>query len=340
MHVAALYRYSTRRDTQVRGDRARGHDRLSRGTYSVSSLPEALPCHKYDDFYTHQADVWGNVIVRDEAEFQRWAAYCRPSSREEALENGGCVIFRPAPSKEKLAVPEETQYFYITAVDDVVYGRAAYVSADTASSSGVSAGEHEGPVVWLTWMRRRRRGGMSRRVLLMRASATVLNNMLWTTVPSIFFFSFLRGTFLCVELNPCLSLPLIKAHKSYALFSSFVCFVSISLHTWSDAAYLLILLFFFSCGLMVFYRWQCRRLVVKMAGNNVYNLTHPSAAVYLLPFFFFFRFCQKKKKTEFVVLVSVTPFFRLCFFFFLSLLFLQHWVDSTAALFIKLIIRT
>ncbi|KAL7698293.1 hypothetical protein N2W54_002101 [Lotmaria passim] len=147
MHVAALYRYSTRRDTQVRGDRARGHDRLSRGTYSVSSLPEALPCHKYDDFYTHQADVWGNVIVRDEAEFQRWAAYCRPSSREEALENGGCVIFRPAPSKEKLAVPEETQYFYITAVDDVVYGRAAYVSADTASSSGVSAGEHEGPVV-------------------------------------------------------------------------------------------------------------------------------------------------------------------------------------------------
>ena len=136
MHVAALYRYSTRRDTQVRGDRARGHDRLSRGTYSVSSLPEALPCHKYDDFYTHQADVWGNVIVRDEAEFQRWAAYCRPSSREEALENGGCVIFRPAPSKEKLAVPEETQYFYITAVDDVVYGRAAYVSADTVYLRG------------------------------------------------------------------------------------------------------------------------------------------------------------------------------------------------------------
>ena len=81
-------------------------------------------------------------------------------------------------------------------------------------------------------------------MLLMRASATVLNNMLWTTVPSIFFFSFLRGTFLCVELNPCLSLPLIKAHKSYALFFSFVCFVSISLHTWNDAAYLLILFFF------------------------------------------------------------------------------------------------
>lgn len=39
MHVAALYRYSTCRDLQVRGDRARGHDRLSRGTYSVSSPP-------------------------------------------------------------------------------------------------------------------------------------------------------------------------------------------------------------------------------------------------------------------------------------------------------------
>jgi hypothetical protein len=137
MHVAALYRYSTRRNTLERSDRAAAHGEPTRGHYTAETLPEALPCHKSDRVFSSDAEVWGNVLVKDEAELQRWVEFCRPTSREVAEAQGCCVIFQPSATTSPHATAVEPQYYCITATDDVVYGRAAYVardeSLDTAS---------------------------------------------------------------------------------------------------------------------------------------------------------------------------------------------------------------
>ncbi|KPA74401.1 hypothetical protein ABB37_09105 [Leptomonas pyrrhocoris] len=150
MHVAALYRYSTRRNTQERSERARELQDAARGTFTVASLPEALPCHHFDARFPQGADVWGNILLRDETELREWVRYCRPSSREEAEKNGGCVIFQPATSRSEAAASTGApRYYCITATDDTVYGRAAYfsesVSAITDRAEVANAVPREAP---------------------------------------------------------------------------------------------------------------------------------------------------------------------------------------------------
>lgn len=132
MHLAAMYRYSARQNAMSQGESVEGneHGRRSRRrqhTAAASDVPEALPCHRFDGLFPSDADVWGNIVVTDETELRRWVKFCMPTSREDVeARGGGCVIYRPPAAAQEAR--EGPQYFTMTAPDDTLYGRAAYLS--------------------------------------------------------------------------------------------------------------------------------------------------------------------------------------------------------------------
>lgn len=138
MHFAARYGLAARQNAMSQWERASDANQLLRrrgGSALATSLfgdvPEALPCRRYDNLFADDADIWGNIVVKDETELQRWVKFCVPTSKEAAEAEGGCVIYRPRGAK---TTKEEPQYFKLCAPDDTVYGRAVYLSHGAAST--------------------------------------------------------------------------------------------------------------------------------------------------------------------------------------------------------------
>lgn len=93
----------------------------------ITDLPHAEPCYNYFDIFPEEVGAVGNVAVTDAEEAQLWQLVGRVVPAAQAEKEGGCV-------KVQLANMAAPVYYCITDSDDVVYGRAAYVTVPAVAT--------------------------------------------------------------------------------------------------------------------------------------------------------------------------------------------------------------
>lgn len=111
-------------------------------TSPVTALPHAIPCHNYFELFPEEVGAVGNVEITNSEEVRQWQLVGRRVSQAVAEAEGGCVKVTVEGMKTPL-------YYNITASDDEVYGRAAYLPRSSSSPSVADMVKEEEPFAFL-----------------------------------------------------------------------------------------------------------------------------------------------------------------------------------------------
>lgn len=111
-------------------------------TSPVTALPHAIPCYNYFELFPEEVGAIGNVEITNSEEARQWQLVGRRVSQAVAEAEGGCVRVTVEGIKTPL-------YYNITASDDEVYGRAAYLPRSSSSPSVADLAKEEEPFAFL-----------------------------------------------------------------------------------------------------------------------------------------------------------------------------------------------